>query len=121
MKSFEIKNLSVSFQNTDLSNLFNVYEEDKTSDNTLYFNINRTLNLNGLDNISKRYFTTYRIVNEDTWAKISYKFYNTTRLWWLVCKVNKIYNPTIDPEPNTDIMILTKDFVKSIEDLIKVS
>ena len=121
MKSFEIQNLNYTLQDTDLANLFNIYLDSTMSNNTLQFSINRTLNLTGLNNISKKYFIEYTTIDGDTWALISYKNYDTTRLWWLICKLNNINNPLVDPEVNIKLKILDKSFIAFIEDTLKNS
>lgn len=121
MKAFEITDLNYTLADTDLANLFNVYLDADLKENTLQFSINRTLNLTGLNNISKKYFTNYTVKEKDTWALISYKNYNTTRLWWLICKLNNVNNPLIDPESNTIIKILDKKFITYIQNTLKTS
>jgi hypothetical protein len=64
-------------------------------------------------------YINYQVVDNDTWSLISYKNYGTTRLWWLICKMNNINNPTVSPEIGQIVKILNKDYVKAILEKIK--
>jgi hypothetical protein len=60
----------------------------------------------------------YIFKENDTWAYISYKFYGTTDLWWLVCEYNRIFNVLETPENGTKLRILKSDYVyKVLEEL----
>ena len=105
---------------TDLANIFHVFEDQKTlGEGFLSFDINRTLALEGVENMSRGVFREYKVVTEDTWALISYKFYGTTRLWWLVCKVNGISNPLVDPEEGSLIKVISKEHAQTILEIMK--
>jgi nucleoid-associated protein YgaU len=121
MKTFDIPDLNVTLSETDLANLFNVYDETSLGKNFKTFNLNRTVNIKGLDNISSKYYTFYEVRGDDSWTLISYKYYGTTRLWWLICKANSIIDPTQQPEAGTKLKILNEDIIKSILQVIKGS
>lgn len=88
-------------------NFFNVYTEERA--NSLYYNILRSINVFKADNaeIEDEHIVKY----QDTWVSISYQYYNTIDLWWLVCTYNGINNPTKMPELGTTIKLLKPDFV----------
>ena len=94
-----------------MENLFNIYLNE---DNEYYYNIMRTVNIEGLDNIDMSYFETYIYKEQDSWTVLSYKFYGTTRLWWLICKVNNIFNPFERPVEGTKIIYLKPEVVNNI-------
>jgi nucleoid-associated protein YgaU len=73
----------------DFANLFNVVELGEKS----YFNISKTISFANNDTILPSYYTTYKIKATDSWTGISFQFYNTIKLWWLICKFNNINNP----------------------------
>lgn len=93
-----------------LENLFNIYINDE---NEYYYNMLRTINIEGLDNLDMQYFDTYIFKEEDSWTNISFKFYGTTRLWWLICKVNNIFNPFVKPITGAKLIILKTEIVQS--------
>lgn len=86
MKIRELKKLmnDTSFlKMTDLENIFNVYVDKNNNyifnlNSSLYFSFNRAL----LDN----YTCTFNM----HWPLISYKLYGTTRLAWLLYKLNDV-------------------------------
>ena len=59
-------------------------------------------------------YTTYQINYGDTWTNISFKFYNTIGLWWLICKFNNIINPFTEITPGKFIKIPSEQVVKII-------
>ncbi len=99
----------------NFANLFNVIQLNEKS----YFNINKTIHIKNMDNISSAYYTTYECKSDDTWPLISYKFYNTYKLWWVICKVNNIKNPFVEIVGGKRIKILNMDKVKEILNTIK--
>lgn len=64
------------------------------------------------DNLPAGFFNYYDVTPGDTLPFISYKLYKTTHLWWAICLVNKIDNPTIKLEPGTKLKILKEDTVR---------
>ena len=72
-----------------LANLFNVVNKGKNS----YYNICSTINFKNLEYIDSSLYSSYEVKSTDSWTTISHKHYNTTELWWLICKFNEIKNP----------------------------
>ena len=90
-------------------NFFNVYKDD----NDFYFyNLLRSINLFPANNTEVE--DTYHIKFNDTWPLISYNYYNTMELWWLVCAYNQIQNPVKMPSPGTQIKLLKSSYVGTI-------
>lgn len=115
MKIFQISRCSDFLSTFDLANLFNVYE-DVRLENSLQvsFNINKTMNFTNLDKLPKTYYTTYIPKQTDTWLLISYYAYGTTELWWLLCKLNGVKDPTIEPYTFNSLKILTTNKINQI-------
>lgn len=90
-------------------NFFNIYED---SDKNKFYNLLRGINIFPANNTSLE--DNYSVELNDTWLLISYKYYGTIYLWWLVCEYNRVSNPTQFPEPGTQIKLLKKSFVWSI-------
>lgn len=67
----------------DLENFFNVYTDRKQN---YFFNLNSSLYLNVDKSILSKYVLTYNMY----WTTISYMIYNTTRLAWLLMKLNNV-------------------------------
>ena len=87
-------------------NFFNIY---KDNDGTKFYNLLRSINIfpAGDSSAEDKY-----VVNEgDTWYYISYKYYKTIELWWLVCEYNQIKDATVLPTPGSVIKLLKSDYV----------
>jgi len=80
------------------ANLFDVVEKGDQS----YFNICKNVNFNNNDYIDESLYTSYMIQEGDAWPTISYKFYETTELWWLICRFNDIKDPFKEFEVRKD-------------------
>jgi hypothetical protein len=121
MKVYQFNGLADFVSVFDLANLFNAYPDTKLDDPTqLSYNINRTLMFNNIDKTPLTYFKKYTPKQSDCWTLISYYVYGTTELWWLICKVNGVKDPTIEPFPTyTELKILNKEYVNNILSQIK--
>jgi len=121
MKQNEYQNISENILHTDLANIFHVYDEPKlgSKNSNLTYNINRTFSVIGIENISSELYTEYYTTASDTWTILAWKFYNDDRLWWIICKMNNIIDPTIQPEIGQKLYILNENYVRQILDQIK--
>jgi LysM repeat protein len=90
-------------------NFLNVYQD---SDNVYFYNLLRNINIFPASNSSLE--DTYTTNATDTWYSISYKYYNTMDLWWLVCDYNQIKDPTKLPETGTRLKLLKPDYVSTV-------
>ena len=87
-------------------NFFNIYEE---SNKTKFYNLLKSINIIPANDSSAE--SEYYTKPNDTWVYISYQFYKTTDLWWLICEYNQIKDPTKMPNVGTKIKILNKELV----------
>jgi len=78
------------------------------------FNINKNIYFDNIDNLSISYYHNYEVKERDTWTTISYSQYNTIELWWLICRVNHIYNPTVKPQTGQVLKILSQEVVDNL-------
>ena len=104
------KNTGFKIDEYKMSNICNVVDIDKNS----YFNITKTIKFVNMEQISPNAYMTYQILETDTWTNLSFKFYNTYKLWWLICKFNNIKNPFTDLTVGTVIKIPTPKLVQNI-------
>lgn len=100
----------------NFANLFNVINLGEKS----YFNINKTILFENMDDIPLSYYSSYIIKSGDSWTGISFKFYKTIKLWWLICKVNNIKNPFFELTPGKNIKILDISIINDILQSIKM-
>lgn len=94
----------------NFANLFDVVELGEKS----YFNINKTINFKNLDYIPPSEYTVYEVIFGDSWTNISYKFYGTIKLWWIICKFNDIKNPFEELLPGSFLKIPNENLVKIV-------
>lgn len=91
-------------------NFFNIYTDVSTNKN--FYNLLVSVNIAPSNN--EKVQTSYIVTESDTWISISYKFYNTIDLWWLVCVYNQIQNPTKLPAAGTTINLLKSEYVSTV-------
>tara|TARA_R110002020_G_scaffold90534_9_gene220465 strand:+ start:710 stop:1090 length:381 start_codon:yes stop_codon:yes gene_type:complete len=105
----------------DFANLFNIYKDSSLDNNAYTYSINRTINFNDVPNPGDKVtgaFYEYTVSMGETWTLISFKNYGTIRLWWLVCKLNKIKDPTKGPVVGQKIVLIKKEQVFNVLDQI---
>ena len=83
MKTYDILDRPNFFKITDLENFFKV-SVDKN--NAYVFNLNETL----VFDVDKSRLTAFVCDQYMHWPLLSYKIYGTTRLAWLLMKINKV-------------------------------
>ena len=99
----------------DFANLFNVVNKGEKS----YFNLCKNIYFDNTQYLSSDMVDIYTIVENDSWSSISYKFYRTYKLWWLICKMNNVKNPFYELIPGKEIKIPSKEMVDAILAVIK--
>jgi len=99
-----------SLSKNNLANIFKVVKIGKNS----YFNLSKTINFLNTDDLTSNMYSAYQVSVNDTWTIISYKFYNTIELWWLICKFNNIKDPLKMPSAGTFIKIPSTDLKNTI-------
>jgi len=109
----KIKEIKKQLSKYNIANVFNVYIDKINNVDEYTYNLTRTINLIGKDKISNAYYDEYQVVKEDTWASISYKFYDTIELWWLVVLFNDISNPMVKPTVG-DVLKIPTDIILEI-------
>lgn len=119
MKIFEYDGFETTIFKSDMENIFHVYVDPLGDE--MFFNICRSINFKNLRKMDKRTYTVYTVQETDTWNLISYKFYKNIRYWWIICKLNGIVNPLVEPIPGTNLRILNENIVRDVLTLIKRS
>jgi hypothetical protein len=90
-------------------NFFNIYTDEN---GFRFYNLLCSINLFPASNSNAE--DNYVVTFNDTWPLISYKYYNTMDLWWLVCAYNQIQNPVIRPTAGTKLKLLKSNFVSTV-------
>ena len=93
----------------DLENMFSIHVDKR--DNYV-FNLNETAYIN----IDESNLLTHHLTHDMFWTTISYQLYNTTRLAWLLMKLNNVKAENIfDPKKAGDtIYYVNNDTVAQI-------
>ena len=95
--------------NEVLENIFNVY---KDVDDMYFYNLIQSISFP--KNLPPSLFTTYNISYGDTWPLISYKFYKSTKAWWIILLANDIHNPLLPVVPGTSILVPITEVAREI-------
>lgn len=94
----------------DMANLF-IQFVDKNHNKV--YNINDSVTLNFLDP-SDSLVSIYLVGDKDTFQTISYKFYGTTRLWWLIARLNGVEDAFSRPKSGSYLKILNSSLLSII-------
>ena len=84
-----------------------------TRDERLVYNLSKTIHIE-TDNMSVEYYTTYTVVEGDSWTIIAYDKLGDWKLWWLLCKFNQVLSPIELPIPGTVLNIPTPEITSII-------
>jgi hypothetical protein len=114
MKITEIQGYSNYITNYDLANMFNIYTDNKLGPLYKTYNLNRSITIKGIDSIPATQITTYTVKDGDTLNLISYNLYGTIELWWLLAKINNIYDACINLEAGWVLYTLNKSVANQI-------
>ena len=97
--------------NTSFLRLFNILQDH---DGTKFLNIFRTFALN--DDITEDiiYYDSFETETGNWWEDISYKYYGTPHLWWVICLMNNITNPFEELNPGSSLKILKDRYLYAL-------
>lgn len=87
--------------NTSFLRLFNILQDSEE-----FMNIFRSYTLNEDVTSETVFYEMYEIDHNDWLDNISYKYYNTPYLWWVIALMNNINNPFEDLQPGYTLKIL---------------
>ena len=97
-------------------NIFNMYKDE----GEFYtYNILKTVKFPR--EMDSEFFSYHQVAGKNTWCRLSFEYYGTIHLWWLICLTNKIMNPVVFPEPGTVLKILHPIYVSEVIDQIKLA
>lgn len=77
------RDVDSSLKITDLENMFTIHEDNN---GFFKYNLNETVYFNGGDSN----YDYYTLKTDAFWTLVSYKIYGTTRLAWLLMKINGV-------------------------------
>lgn len=92
------------------NNLANILIQFTDKNGMLVFNNNDTISID-LTDTGSTLCVDYIVCEKDTYQTISYKFYGTTQLWWLIAKMNNVSDATELPKLGTVIRVISDEFL----------
>lgn len=109
LNDIDVENKDAYVKITDLDNFFSIYTDGRGN---LSYNLNETLYLD----IVPSALDEYVLKHDMHWPLISYKLYGTTRLAWLLLKINNVQTADIFKiiPASTTIKYLNTDYVNTI-------
>ena len=88
-------------------NIFNVYKDNNVH---FAFNIGKTISIPG--DIDENFIDYIRVNGKLSWTQLSFRYYDTIALWWLICLTNGIMNPVVLPTPGTTLKIIKHKYIE---------
>ncbi len=90
-------------------NFLNVY---KDSNGQYFYNLLQNVSVIPPDSDVVHDF--YTVGSNETWVLISYKYYKTIELWWLICAYNQIIEPGNFAKSGTVLKLLKPEYVSAV-------
>lgn len=109
--------MTIDLLTYDYAKIFNIYQDE---DGFYFLNIYNNIVIEG--DIDPTLYTIHRHDgNVDNWYSLSYRYYGTTQLWWLILIANNISDAFEDIQAGTEIKILKSNVVSDILQQIALS
>ena len=100
-------------EDTRYENVFKLAKSDKF----FFYNIIKKISIP--DDLQSDIYYEYRISSTQPWTQLSNEIYGTQNLWWIICLVNKVFNPIGNPELGEVYKIIKPDYINIILQEIK--
>lgn len=103
-------------QNVSQLKLFDILKD--IEDNEFLLNIFKSYTIS--DNVNASvHFELHEIDNNEWWDDISFKYYGTPNLWWVIALMNDVINPFEYLEEGRVLQILKLDYIYQLLKEIK--
>ena len=102
----------IQLSNVSQLKLFNILQDIQTDER--FMNIFRSYRLNEDITTSVIFYDLYEVQNNDWWDNISFEFYDTPHLWWVIALMNDVTNPFEELTPGDTIKILRETYLYNI-------
>lgn len=109
MKITDITQNISEITSENYENLFNIYVDNN---DFYYYNLLRKVDFPV--ELDPNVYDYYESGPDDFYPLISYKFYKTIKLWWIICAANQINDPTSAPTAGTILKIIKPEYIQSI-------
>ena len=94
--------------NTSQLKLFNILQDEN---NVKLQNVWRSYSLNELITDETIFYQTYEMNDDDWWENVSYQYYDSPNLWWVLCIMNNVENPFEEIEPGQETKVLRENYL----------
>lgn len=101
---------------TNYENIFNIHEDEK---GLYYYNLLKKIDFP--EDLNNNVYSYYETKPKDSYHLIAYQFYKSPNLWWLICAVNNIDDPTNLPASGTILKILNQEYVNQVVSTINTN
>ena len=64
--------------------------------------------------LNVNFYDEYVVQSADRWDTISYRFYNTTALWWMIANYNGVLDPFTELVVGDKIKIVKPELISSL-------
>ena len=108
MKHNEVPDISLKLTPQNYENIFNVYEDEHNE--WYYYDLLKKVNFPS--ELNPNIYSIYTVNIGDIWPMLAWKFYRNVKMWWIICAVNGIQNPTVMPPPGAKLKILNTNTVE---------
>lgn len=109
----ELVTADIDIRSTSQIKLFNILRDHDTV--TRFMNIWRSFKLNDEIQEDVLYYDTYEVADgNEWWENISYDYYGTPYLWWIVALMNNVINPFEEIQAGDFIKVLRKDYLYTL-------
>lgn len=110
-----------SIETVSYENFFKLHIAEEGGNEKVFFNLLKKIYLvDKSSDLNPKYFDTYVIDVDLPWVILSYNIYNTLNLWWLLCIVNNIQDPTKNPEQGSYIKVIKPQYVELVVNTINL-
>lgn len=109
-----IKNEDYDITDENFENVLGVFTDD---DGYYFFNLLSTVTFP--EDMDPETYGVYRVLPDDFYTTISYKFYGTIKLWWIICAANQVLDPTSPPPIGVYLRIPKTSVVTQVLTTIK--
>jgi hypothetical protein len=92
-------------------NLYNILQD---LDTNYVINIFKTVDINDYVKNHNDFFIIHTAEDDEWWDNVSYKYYDTPSLWYIICIMNNILNPYEEIEKGQLIKVIKKIYLYNI-------
>lgn len=119
MKIKNVEDYNFTPNSIDMTTIFDVEEKmTKSGSVERFFNLNDGVVVDGIDDLTEDRYSTYVCSRGDNLRFISHKIYGSQHYWWLIAKINHIYDAFDELTPGLRLKLLSKEHMNYIINLI---